>query len=111
MEEGAEEHGRLSAGKSQIPGVLDRIHDFAYIAQADRSAHVPCDDERLIFVSLEKLVGIGEGPRLLGVSESALCEGGVGGLQRFSNRFQTDSIAIELIGVHFDRHGGSATAG
>ena len=68
------------------------------------------NDQRLIFVGLEKLVSVGDGPRLLGVGEGAFRKVCVGRLQRLANRFQTDSVAIELIRVHFDTHGGAGAA-
>ncbi len=71
---------------------------------------MPSDDERLIFVSFEKLVGIGDGPRLPGIRESALGKVCVGPLERLANRFQTDSVAVELIRVYFDAYGRAGAA-
>ncbi len=68
------------------------------------------NDQRLIFVRLENLVGVGDGPRLLGVGQSTLREVCVGRLERLANRFQTDAVAIELIRVYFDAHGGAGAA-
>ncbi len=68
------------------------------------------DDQGLIFVRFEELVGIGHGPSLFGVGEGAFCQVGVGRLKRFANRFQTDAVAIELIGIHLDAHGRAGAA-
>ena len=68
------------------------------------------DDERLVFVSLEELIGIGDRPSLLGVGKRALSEVGIRGLQRFANGLQTDSVTIELVRVRFDAHGGTSAA-
>ncbi len=68
------------------------------------------DDEGLIFVGLEELIGIGDRPTLFRVGERALGEIGIGDLQRSANGFQTDAIAIELIRICFDAHRGTGAA-
>src|SRR5260370_42573814 len=51
------------------------------IAQTNRSTLVAGDDEGLILVSLEKLVGIGDSPGLRGIGERAFCQVRVGSLE------------------------------
>src|SRR6266403_3535170 len=44
------------------------------------------------------------------IRESTFGKIRVGSLERFANCFEADSIAVELVRVHFDAHGGTRTA-
>src|SRR5258708_36126731 len=90
--------------------VFDGIDYFGDVPQAHWRAHVTRDDEKLIFVSLEELIGVGNCPRLFGVGKRPLGKVGICGLQRLANSFQTDSVTIELGRVPFDAHRRSAAA-
>src|SRR5712692_8353540 len=107
LPENGKNDGRFAAGEAQIAGIFDGIDNFSHIAQAHGSALMARDNQRLIFVRLEELIGVGNGPSLLGVRERSLRKVRVGRPQRAANLFEADSVAVELIGVHFDAHGGA----
>src|SRR6266403_3817886 len=44
------------------------------------------------------------------IRESTFGKIRVGSLERFANCFEADSVAVELVRVHFDAHGGTRTA-
>src|SRR5712664_2323688 len=77
-----QKHCALSACESQVARVFDGIDNLCDLAQAYRSAYASGNDQRLIFVRLENLVGVGDGPRLLGIGQSTLREVCVGRLER-----------------------------
>ena len=105
LAENGKNDGRFAAGEAQVAGIFDGINDFGHVAQAHGSALMARDNQRLIFVRLEELIGVGNGPSLLGVRERALRKVRVGRPQRAANLFQADSVAVQLIGIHFDAHG------
>src|SRR6266849_4812902 len=110
-EDGDDDAG-FSVGKAEIASVLDGVNHFRDVAQAYGSALMAGDNEWLVFVGLKQLIGVSDRPGLFGIGERAFGEVGVGGLQRFANGFQTDSVAIELVRVRFDTDGGTrATPG
>ena len=105
LAENGKNDGRFAAGEAQVAGIFDGINDFGHVAQAHGSALMARDNQRLIFIGLEELIGVGNGPSLLGVRERALRKVRVGRPQRAANLFQADSVAVQLIGIHFDAHG------
>ena len=72
LAENGEEDGGLAAGQTQVADVLDGIDDFRDVAQAHRSAGMSSNDQRLIFVGLEELVGVGDRPRFAGDRRASL---------------------------------------
>src|SRR6266852_2082492 len=77
LTEDGDEDSMFPAEEAQIAEVFDGIVDLGDVTQAHRSAYVTGDDQRLILVGLEKLVAIGNGPRLPGIGEGALRQVGV----------------------------------
>ncbi len=63
------------------------------------------NDQRLVFVGLEELVGIRQIPMLLIIGQGTFSEVGVGRLNRCAQRFETDAIAVELVGIGFHPNG------
>src|SRR5262249_50325298 len=94
LAEHGEDDGRLAIGKAEVADVVDGIADVADVAQADRGARTTCNDERLIFVSLEQLVGVGDGPGVGGVGDCAFGEVGVRGLQSLANGFERNAVTV-----------------
>src|SRR5208282_797630 len=68
------------------------------------------DDQRHVLVGFEELVGIADVPCFVRVGEIALGKVGVGGLQRATNGFETDAIAIELVGIGLNANGGTCAS-
>ena len=71
---------------------------------------MPRDDEGLIFVRFEKLVGVGnvDGAPIVGHRTfGQIC---VGGLQGFAHGFEADPVAVQLRGIYFYPHGRTRTA-
>ena len=62
LSEDGHEDAALSVRKAQIAGIFDSIDDLGNIAQADRSALMPGDNQGFIFVSFEELIGRGDIP-------------------------------------------------
>ena len=81
LAEDGHEDAVLSVGQAEIASVFDRIDYFGDVAQTNGSALMAGDDERLVFVRFEKLVGVGNSPSLFGVGKRAFGKVGVGGLQ------------------------------
>src|SRR5580658_6856970 len=107
LAEDGKEHGTLTAEKAQVAGVRDGIDDFADIPEPNGSARMASDDKRHVLVGFEELVGIADIPRFVGVRERSLCQIGVGGLQRTTNGFETDAVAVELVEIGFNPNGGT----
>ena len=68
------------------------------------------DDERLVFVGLEELIGVGDGPGMRGIRDRAFCQIGIGALQAAANRFEADAVAVDEIGIDADADSGTRTA-
>src|SRR5438034_7376593 len=81
LAEDGHEDAVLSVGQAEIASVFDGIDYFGDVAQTNGSALMAGDDERLVFVRFEKLVGVGNSPGLFGVGKRAFGKVGVGGLQ------------------------------
>src|SRR5690349_13302810 len=64
LAEDGHEDAVLSLRKTEIAGVLDGVDNLSDVAQADRSALMAGDDERLIFIRFEELIGGGDRPHL-----------------------------------------------
>ncbi len=63
---------RLAVGHAGVANVVDGIDDLADIRQPHRGAVVPGDDERLVFVRFEELIGGVDGPCVAGIGGLAL---------------------------------------
>jgi len=59
------------------------------------------NDQRLVFVGLEELVGVRQIPVLLVIGQGTFSEVGVSRLNRCAQRLETDAIAVELVGIGF----------
>jgi len=97
---------RFPPASPRLRVVFDGIDDLGDIAQRARERLRVQRRSRADIRTLCKSWSVsGHGPSLFGVGEGAFCQVGVGRLKRFANRFQTDAVAIELIGIHLDADG------
>ena len=65
---------------------------------------MPGNNERLIFVGLKNLVGVGDVYGFFVVRDRAFGQIGVRGLQRLAHGFQAHAVAIQLRGIYFHAH-------
>src|SRR5215831_5796225 len=65
------------------------------------------DDQRLVFIGFEELVGVGDGPHMRGVSDVTFSQVGVGGLQALADSFKANTVAVDEIRIHAHANGGT----
>ena len=105
LTEDGQEHGTLAAEETKVASIRNGIDDFRDILEPNGSTRMASDYERHVLVGFEELVGIANIPCLVRVGESALGQVGIGGLQRCTKLFETDAVAIELVGIGFNANG------
>src|SRR5271163_4119152 len=71
LAEDSQEHAALSAGKAEVANVGNGIDDLSDVAEAHGSAFISGDNEWLILVGLEELVGVGNVPGPAGIADAA----------------------------------------
>jgi len=74
--------------EAEVASVFDRIFDLRNIPQTHRGADMSGNNQRLIFVSFEKLIGIGDGRHSGGIGYRALGQIGIRHLQGTPDGFQ-----------------------
>src|SRR5579859_4025337 len=62
LAENGEKNGILAAEETQVAGVFDGIDDLRHIAKPNGGAGMTCNDEGLILVGFEKLIGVRDMP-------------------------------------------------
>src|SRR5258707_6652061 len=68
------------------------------------------DDERLVFVRFEELISVGDDDGAFVVGERTFGEVCVRTTKSAANLFETDAVAVDLVGIDADAHGGTRAA-
>src|SRR5258707_4979496 len=65
------------------------------------------DDERLVFVRFEELISVGDDDGEFAVGERTFGEVCVRTTKSAANLFETDAVAVDLVGIDADADGGT----
>ena len=105
-----DQDGRLAVDHPCRANIFDRVAHPCDIGKLDHGAVVVANDQRLVVLGLEQLVGRADPPGLILVGHLALGPVGVGGSQDGSHVFEADAEVGHLGWIQFDANAGQRAA-
>src|SRR5579859_6256665 len=110
LAEDGENHRGFAEREAEVAKVFDGIGNGGDVFEANRGAGMSGDDERIVFVGFEKLIGVGDDDGTLVVGKRAFWQVGIGAAKCVAYFFKADAVTVDLIGIDADADSGTRTS-